>query len=349
MPSDPILVIGDLEFSGWMSVSITRSLESFAGSFSLSVSERWTESGERIAINDEDPCRVVVSGETLISGFIDRRSVSVSSTERKFTISGRDKSAVLADCSANPETYRRATALDIASSVSKQFGVTVTSDNNLSKSKIDRVVVNPGDSAFDVISRVAKESGLLAVSNHRGGLLLTRSGSRLASPVTEGDNVISASADFNVSSRFRRYVVGTQIPGDDNTNGLATSVKAVAVDESVRRSNRVKIIRPDLGMSRKFASRFADWSARTAAAKSASVTVIVAGWTQSDGKVWPINAVVPVHIPSIDVSGDMLISETVLSIGVSGELTTMRLVRPDAFTPEPSATVLGSGESWRGA
>ena len=341
------LIIGGSSYSGWQSISITRSIESFAGSFSLSVTDRWSDFGESSAINDEDPCKVVVDDEVVIDGFIDRRSLAIGPTSRSFTVSGRDKSAVLADCSADPKTYKRVSVHDLATQVAGQFGIKVSTKTNLADLRLDRVVVSPGDTAFDVISRVAKESGVLAISDQRGGLILTRSGVEKSSAIIEGRNVESASADYDVSNRFHRYVVGSQIPGDDHTNGPSTTIKAVATDDSTKRSNRVRLLRPDRGMSTSFARRFADWTARTAAAKSARVTATVIGWQQSTGGLWSINSIVPIQIGSVGATGNMLSTEVVFSVGPNGERSTISLVRPDAFTPEPSAKVKRSGEDWR--
>jgi prophage tail gpP-like protein len=46
----------------------------------------------------------------------------------------------------------------------------------------------------------------------------------------------------------------------------------------------------------------------------------------------------------------MLITQTDFSLSDQGELTTLRLVRPDAFTPEPVEAVVkatGRGENWK--
>ena len=50
----------------------------------------------------------------------------------------------------------------------------------------------------------------------------------------------------------------------------------------------------------------------------------------------------------IDVDGDMLISQVEHTIGDGGQVTQLRLVRPDAFTPEPvAAKVKSSGGAWK--
>ena len=64
----------------------------------------------------------------------------------------------------------------------------------------------------------------------------------------------------------------------------------------------------------------------------------VQGWTQGNGALWPVNALVRVRSPHLGVDGDMLISQVVYSVGEDGTKSVLTLRRPDAFTPEPSVS-----------
>jgi prophage tail gpP-like protein len=98
------------------------------------------------------------------------------------------------------------------------------------------------------------------------------------------------------------------------------------------------------------ARRRADWEARTRAAKSETVTVTVQGWRQPSGDLWPVNAIAHVKAPRLaGVDGELLISEVENSIDdKAGRITQIKLLRPDAFTPEPVlAKVKASGGAWK--
>lgn len=77
------------------------------------------------------------------------------------------------------------------------------------------------------------------------------------------------------------------------------------------------------------------------------MTIVVQGWLQPNGSLWPINALVRATVPRIGVDGDMLISQVEYTMGDGGQTTQLHLVRPDAFTPEPSATVKEAGALWK--
>jgi prophage tail gpP-like protein len=282
----------------------------------------------------------------VIDGFVDRRSISVSATSRDLAYSGRDKSAALVDCSVELDhwTFRDATVFDVAKKVAEPFGIRVSIQAGIELLKAPRkLVVSPGDAAFSVISKAAEASGVLVVSDGKGGLLLTRSGANRATPLIEGKNIIAASVDFDGTDRFHRYAVVSQVGGTDESPGGATRVKAQATDQGVRRTDRVLLIRPESGLTTAYARQRADWEARIRAARSETANVTVLGWKQPNGELWPVNALVKVTCHSIGIDGEMLISQVTHSIGDSGELTQLRLVRPDAFTPEPQAVVRSTG------
>jgi prophage tail gpP-like protein len=125
-------------------------------------------------------------------------------------------------------------------------------------------------------------------------------------------------------------------------------VQASAKDVSVTRPGRVLLIRPDKGYNAAEAKRRADWEARIRAAKSEVVSVTVQGWRQPNGKLWRPNMLSWVQAPRmIGVDGDMLISQVEFSVGESGTITQLHLVRPDAFTPEPQAAIVGGEGAWK--
>jgi prophage tail gpP-like protein len=347
--ADVRLSVNGSLYGGWKRVRITRSIESISGSFELDVSDRWAGQDEPWAIAEEDACTVEIDGQVVIDGFVDRRSLSLSGNQRALSYSGRDRAAALVDCSAilDSWTFRKTGILEIARKVAAPFDIEVTVQDGLSlPAPPAKLVINPGDTAFQVIARAAETAELLAVSDGAGGIVLTRAGTGRAAALVQGQNVKSASVDYDATERFRSYIVATQFGGSDDTSGADTTARATATDEGVRRTARVLHVRPDGVVSKESARRRGDWEARIRAARAETVTVSVHKWTQPDGELWPINALVSVRIPSIGVDGDMLITQVEYSLGDGdGETTQLRLVRPDAFTPEPRAVVGGTGSS----
>lgn len=347
--SEVSLAVNGLLYKGWLSVRVTRTIESLAGSFALDVSDRWGNAGEIWPIAEGDECRVDIDGTTVIHGYVDRRSISANDKTRTLAYIGRDKAASMVDCSAmlSRWTFRSVSVLDFVSTIASPFGVRVRMQDGLSLPKIAKVSVAPGDTAYEAIRKAVADYGVLLISDGSGGMVITRSGfARASTALVEGVNILSASVEYDGADRYHRYVVATQTAGTDEASGDATRIQAEATDESVR-ADRVLLIRPDKGMTVEEARRRADWEARIRAARSETATIVVQGWTQPSGALWPINALIAVRAKTmVGIDGDMLISQAEHTIGDGGQITQLRLVRPDAFSPEPKAVVRSPGR-WK--
>lgn len=352
MPEISLLVNGRV-YGGWKTARVTRGIESISGGFELSVSERWKAEASPWPIYEEDECTLSLAGQRVITGYVDKRSVSYSASEHSLSVSGRDKAGLLVDCSltSGPWEYYGAPALAVAQRVCKPFGVRVSVAPGLRiPTPPEKVAVSPGDSPHDVIERLSRLTGVLAISDGQGGVVLMRPGSKRATTaLVEGENVLSASGDFDSSNRFRRYVVLGQHVGTDTWSGGGTAgVVGSAVDANVRRTERVLVVRPEGNVTPAHAKKRAEWEATVRAARADSVTITVAGWTQADGTLWAPNTIASVLLPFIGVTGDMLISQTVFSVGEDGTKTTLTLRGPNAFNPEPVFPVAGWKEIRRG-
>ncbi len=346
---DVALLVGGRRYFGWKSARVTRTMEGLVGSFAFNVSDRWGDQGAPWPIIEGDACRVEINDQVVIDGYVDDRDLDADATMRALAYTGRDRAADLVDCSADLEhwTFRELTIADFASKLAAPFDVRVRVQTGLELAKRSKIVVQPGDRVYEAIAREMRDAGVMLVSDAAGGLLMTRSGTGRTIALVEGENVKRAGVKYFGSDRFGRYKVMTQIAGTDEAHGDATRIQAEATDPAVRAA-RVLLIRPDKGYNVADARRRADWEARIRAARAEVVQITVLGWTLPSGAVWPLNVLTHVKCPkSIGVDGDMLIAQADHAIAEAGKVTQLRLVRPDAFTPEPKAIVKASGGRWK--
>lgn len=338
------LFVGGRIYEGWTQIQVERSIESLAGTFSMTVHDRWGSLDEPWPIREEDECEVKIDDTTLLKGFVDRRSLSLSAQNRAINVSGRDLAAVLVDASvpAGPWTLRNQPVSMIARHLAKPYGITVNVAPGLSLPTQEKIVIRPGETPNGVLQPILQRVGVLAVSDGAGGILLTRSGTARAEAVVEGQNLFAADVEYDASERFRKYVVLAQTRSKDDKG---QKVRAEAVDLGVRRANRTLIIRPERGQKTSEARAQADWEARIRAARSETVSVTMQGWQQSSGEVWPVNALVDVRIPALGVAGQLLIVSAAYSLDTGGSFTRIRLMRPDAFASSTAATV--ETPSWK--
>lgn len=100
MKPDVRLEIAGTQYGGWKRIRIARSIEQISGAFDLSVSELWPGQDYERRILAGDACKVKVDGTTVITGYVDEVSIAHGSTKHEVSISGRDVTGDLVDCSA---------------------------------------------------------------------------------------------------------------------------------------------------------------------------------------------------------------------------------------------------------
>ena len=292
----------------------------------------------------------------MIDGWIDDRDLSLTATSLSLAYSGRDRAAALVDCSMTVEgasvkghkwTYRNVDVEQFTREIADQFDIPVSVQAGLVLKKDPLLVAHPGESGFEAIKRATGSAGVLVVSDGKGGIVITRGGTGRASALIQGFNVRAAAIKYDGKDRYRRYLVSSQIPGTDDAFGDATRVLAEAQDLGVKRLDRILVIRPEKSMNAADAKRRGDWEARIRAARATTVSVSVQGWTQPNSTdLWPLNALTWVQVPRIGIDGDMLISQVEFTIGAEGQATQLRLVRPDAFEPQPQSAVVSASTPW---
>jgi prophage tail gpP-like protein len=339
------LRVNNQEFAGWTSASVVRSIESIAGGFSLSVSERWGGQAAPWPIRVEDVCELRLGDDTvMISGFVDARRHTIDTDTHTLTVDGRDKTGALIDCSAPAAAWEclNLSTFEFCIVIANHFGIKVAVQPGLEAQleKVAKQSVSPGESAFEAIERACRMAAVLPVSDGAGGLLLTRVGtSRATTPLVLGGNILRSSAHVSAAARYGQYVVLGQAQGTDEFSGpSAASVKGDAIDENVRRTERLLIVRAEGAVTIATAKKRAEWEATVRAARVIGVDVTVQGWTQASGALWPINALVQIQAPAllgIDLA-EMLITEATYTLSPdSGTTTTLSLALPRAFTPQP--------------
>jgi prophage tail gpP-like protein len=350
---DVVLTVNSREYRGWKDIRVTRSIESLSGSFSMSVSERWRGQETPWPIREGDECAIKLGEDVIITGYVDTRSMSLGANEHTLNVAGRDKAADLIDCSAVLDAWEfdAVGVLEIAKRVAAPFDIEVALAPGVEAPPTPRrVVINPGETAYDVIDRACRLAGLFPVSDGGGRVLLTRAAEVSAMPLVEGKNILQAQAQFDGSACYSRYIVTGQQQGEDALFGTAAAdVRAEATDKNVRRSTRVLMVRAEGGVSIRQAQDRANWEASVRRARAFQLAVTVQGWEQSDGRLWPVNALAVVEAPFLGIGGPMLISEVTYSLAEgAGTTTELTLRPPDAFLPQPEIPEIEGGTALEG-
>jgi len=327
------LEVGGIGYVGWTSVRIGKSLETAAASFEVEIFDRWEAGSESWPIYEGDEVRVYIGAELLVDGYVDEVRLSIDANSRGMSVSGRDRTADLVDCSAmnRPGTWTNQKLEVIASAVAAPFGVVVETDQDTGPA-LAKFTLIPGEKAYEAIARAAIAKNLIVTSGKDGKLLLTRSGSlRAVDAIVEGKNLLAGDSSASAADRFSDYIVEGQAGGQGQAkNGM----KATYHDAGVSRY-RPLMLHSEQKATPEYLQQRGQWEARSRAARARSASVSVVGWWQSNGELWKENRIVGADSPSLGLAEDFLIGEVVYETSIEGgRLATLRLVRPDAYTSE---------------
>lgn len=332
-----VLLVDGTLYSGWTEVSIKRALEAASGSFSVSLTERWPGQTAKWPIYAGSGVQVYIGQELCISGWVDEVKVAIDATTHSMSVSGRDRTADIIDCSAiqRPGQWRNKKLESIAADLCSPFGVKVRADASTG-SALTEFSAQPGETVYECLERAAKKCGLLVSSDPEGTLLFTRSGSqRFATILKEGDNLESIEGSFSSKERFSKYIVESQTSGSGEA---AKVVKAQAEDQAITRYRPLAIMAEDQATPAQALAR-AKYEAQIRAARALVFTARLPGWRAGTESIWKPNRIVALDAPSVRGTGDVLIEQVEFSLGEGGSSTTLTLKRPDAFAELPSWTV----------
>jgi prophage tail gpP-like protein len=343
------LRVGGIDWTGWKSVEISRQMDAIAGAFSIALADKWKQRQTALPIAAGMACELLIGKDMVINGHIDRVSHAFSASEHSISISGRDKSADLVDCSAihAPGQWLDQDVLSLARELAAPFGVSVavsaTAPAGLPPGGQDlggpvpSFKLEQGETTFEALSRLLRQRGLLACPDGRGGIILLKSGELYHRVVLkQGENILTASADFDLSDRFSAYHVQGQQPGSDEAFGeAACAVEAEASDPAARRY-RPLLLRAESNVDAASAKGRATWEASVRAARSVTLNVTVQGFRQSKGgSLWQVGALTEVDIPFLRLRQTMLASKLTFKRDNQGSITSLELKDPGAFAPEP--------------
>ncbi len=351
MPDDVVLTVGGAEHRGWKTLQVKRSLEELAGSFELTVSDRWPGSAAGKKIVDGQAASVSIDGELLISGFVDVVEPRIDGHSHEITFKGRDRTADLVDCSPpiEPGEWQGLGLRDLVAAIAEPFGIAVSAAVDLGD-PFAKFRLEQGETAFEAIDRACRQRKVLATSDGRGALVLTRAGSsRAAIALRVGDNILAAGGSYSQRDRFSRYRIKGQQPGDDAwSETTAAHVEAEATDPGVTRYRPMTVIADHPGGQATAQDRV-DWEARTRAARGRRIEITVQGWRQgSGGPLWRPNVLVDCRHPDLGVEGDLLVAAATFERSDAGTVTRLSLLPPDAFLPEPPEATKKTGgtDTW---
>lgn len=344
--SDIRLVIDGQQWGGWQGYNVQLSMQQLSGSFDLQVTDRWAGQGSIRPVKAGSSCELIVDGEVLITGYVDVRAPRYNAQEHRMTLSGRDKTCDLIDCTAaNTQWIGRGLA-DVARSLAQPFGIKVIDLANVN-APFTTLKPDDGETVFEALDRAARIRGVLLTTDGQGSLLLTRAGYlRAHDPLVLGDNILSCQPQVDLRDIFSHYTLKGQMPGSDEFYGEAVSaVVATATDSRIGRYRPLTLM-AEQNLDNTSAMDRVIWEQNVRWGRAQSVIYEVQGHRQSNGQLWRPNMLVKVTDAYAElVEAERLITDVVYSLDENGERVELTLMPKEAFAlgplPEPRSQAQG--------
>ena len=342
MANECTLWVNGMIYGGWTAIRINRGIEQLAGSFTLSVTEKWPGQAEARPIKKGDSAVVKIDGEAVCSGYINRTRIGFDSGRTWFEVEGRDKTADLVDCSAvwKSGQWKGSSVQQIAADLCRPFGIAVVVGRLAAKAAAENIAsfaLEDGETVQDTLERLLRMKALMMWTDGNGNLMINLPEQTPAqTALVQGENLLQAEAAADETEQYSSYTVKGQARGKNNARGQAA-------DSGVKRYRPLVILAEDHGQT---PEKRAKHEATMRAGKADRATATVHSWRQAGDKggLWLPGLRVQVKAAYLHKADEqMIISALEYSKDEQGTLTRLELANPQAYDqlaelpPKPKA------------
>ena len=326
----------------WLRVKIKKSLDDICHTLELEI-----PAGERAKVNRHDRIQVRVDNpliterggvDTVTTVMVDEITAIADAASHRVTVIGRSPARDIIDSTWTDTLWstddNEWTLASIAKKIAGEFRINCTwfpSDRPDPTSTVNFLAWQ-AESPWAKLLTEADAQGFLLTSNQAGGLYIWKPAATDRSEgfnATEGRNVKTIEWRENGAEQYNKYVVSGAFDDAVVTDPSCNNRRVLTIDvtdENVGPEKRLR--RANTEMRRR---------------KETRVTVTVAGWGLSDSRIrelgggagkeyfWSVNFLIPVRMPSIGMSGSLLVSEVELEADDKSMQSTITLVKRAAY------------------
>lgn len=375
-----LVVNGHDEYAFWESVQIESALNTLARTFAISLTAKLPSSDVAIKkFSPSDRVQLFIGQDLVLTGYIDATPISYDANNATFTIQGRSKTADLVDCTVmypNCE-IKRSSKQNWATTTIVEDGRLIPHPKNTAISwrneKLETIIaqliapydidlrivgeqhldlrvnhdVTLQEGVLEALQHMVKRKDLLIHDNECGNLIIDTKGAYKAyDALVLGQNVLSASANFDAKKLFSVYKVLGRSSGSNTKMGLAINSYSGTFYNPMVTRLRYKCEKYQGQATDALCYEQAENNSRYEIGQYFKTTYTVQGWRQGNGELWKINSLVSVTDPILYLNNfEYLISKVSFSLNNdSGMTTTLEVVPPYGFDKDKNTQGAGASQ-----
>lgn len=343
------IIIEGKEYTDFTSASVTKSIETLAGSFTFDAT-----STEKInfPIKVGSACQIVVKGTQVINGHIEKLTINYDATTHSIQIKGRERTADIIDStlgSGSSTEFKTPISLKLITEKILQTlnlsDIKVIENIALKQFQQDNPSTEYGTSAFEFLEKYAKKRQVLLTTDGDGNIVFTRAPTQkyktaLILKQDAASTILSGSIIYDETKRFHDYFCATQDNPSGSTQFFKNAKESVdssgtATDKSIRDS-RIYHFEANFSSASETLNDRCKWESNFRRAQSKIWNYTVQGHiAEDDNMIWKPGYLVRVIDEFSNTNSILLISAVTYTEDLSeGTKTKLKIVTKESFTLE---------------
>lgn len=335
--------VGGRKFRDWTSVQVDLDYATLTRLAQFTTIEHVTKTGGRpqttmtgaMQIKPGDKVEVYLAGNLAMRGVVIKRQAAYDSRSHGVQIFARSKVGDLYESSAplKATAFRKVTLEQAAKKLIEPFGFELKVENpsKIFSKAFKELNVNPGESVWALIDRLARMRQMFLHDDEEGRLVIASMdpGASVIAELQEGRNILAASCLIQDDAAFGRVEAIQQQRGDDQTDGDTARKPAGAVDSGNSDRHRpLTVIAEQPGDKEEMAARAQhEWNKRIGEIINAQISV--QGWLKDNGSLWNYGEMVKVYSPMLMLKHDLAVQSVSFRQDNTQTTTTLFLVRKE--------------------
>lgn len=355
------LEVNGVEYTNFESASCEIRLDTLCNQFSFTAV---APGAQPMPFKGGSACKVIIEGETVLTGFIEVIAVSYDGENHQVSVSGRDKTADILDSTIDVIDDLRTDNLTLKALIEKVIerlgaDIKVIDEANPAPFSPTEDIAAPekATNAFQFIEKYARKRQVLLTSNGDGDVVITtNSGIRAQGAVQHiigapDNNVMRSDFSFDTTGRYNAYKIASglnpvalNLAGDSDLVSLVNQSGGVSDNEI--RAGRQLVLISETPFSNTPCEARARWEADVRRARGLAYSATVPGFRVgvTSGALWRTNRlyqivddyvgkVEPMLCNSVSFTYDSNAGRNT-TLGFVGEKAYTVFIEPDPLTEE---------------